>query len=369
MMMWERFQRGSLFDVFGAGSAVGGVAQAAGTVAAAGINAGAITSAAGTQADAAKYGADKSYQAANDANALQKSQFDTQQKNIAPWLAAGKQGLGAIGTGVKPGGAYDATYNQTFNAPTASGANPTAFSGNPNFKFDATDLQNDPGYQFQLNAGNEALTRAQAAQGVTGGAALKEIDRYNQDYAGTAYNTAYQRAQGTFEGNYSRAAGQQQQTFANTEEQAANQFSRAQSEYGTQYNQFENDRNTNFNRQATLAGIGQTATQQLGAAGSNYANQAGANLMYAGAAAGNYATQGANASAAGSIAQGNNIGSALSQLGRNFTVPGQYVNGNQTGPYTPPPSGAPISASQWASYDQGSTPGGFRSYDANGNLV
>lgn len=376
---------------------IGGIAQAGASIVSAGIQANAIGNAASSQEDAAKYAANTSLQAATNANALQQGEFNTQQKNIAPWLATGKSALSNIGAGLSSG-AYDATYNGTFNAPTASGANPnfnapTAsganpnFNANPNFSFDASSLTSDPGYQFQLNQGQQALTRAQAAQGVTGGAALKEIDRYNQDYAGTAYNTAYQRAQGTFQQNYQNQASQAQQNFANTESQFSNQFNRAdteaqqnftntenqfgnqfnraQSEYGTQYNQFENDQNTNFNRQATLAGIGQTANAQLNSAGQNYANQSGANLVNAGAAAGQYATQGANAAAAGSIAQGNNLGSALSQLGRTFNVPAQLSNNQFAAAQYNLGSTGSVSPSQYASYNAGSSPAGYQ--DAYGN--
>jgi hypothetical protein len=56
------------------------------------------------------------------------------------------------------------------------------------------DVQNDPGYQFNLAQGQEALNRSLGAQGgLFSGAALKAASQYNQDYANNYYNQAYGR--------------------------------------------------------------------------------------------------------------------------------------------------------------------------------
>jgi len=74
-------------------------------------------------------------------------------------------------------------------------ANPA--TANPQFgsllkQFTGKDLENSPGYQFQLQQGNQALTNKRAATGsLLSGAAVKEAERYNQDYASTAFNTAF----------------------------------------------------------------------------------------------------------------------------------------------------------------------------------
>lgn len=88
----------------------------------------------------------------------------------------------------------------------------------------------DPSYQFRLNEGLKSLDRQAAARGgLISGGALKAAQRYGQDFASTEFGNAY-------------------------------------------------------NRLAGLAGVGQTATNTMGAAGQNYANNAG-NLMTSGAAA------------------------------------------------------------------------------------
>lgn len=58
------------------------------------------------------------------------------------------------------------------------------------------DPTQDPGYQFGLQQGQQALDRKTAAQGGRiSGAALKAAQRYGTDYATTGYNAAYQRGQ------------------------------------------------------------------------------------------------------------------------------------------------------------------------------
>lgn len=156
-------------------------------------------------------------------------QFDVTQANQAPYLAAGKTALGTL-----------ASENDT--------------------PLDQSKIQMDPGYQFGLTQGQQAIDRKTAAGGGRiSGAALKEAAQYGTDYATTGYSAAYGRA-----------------------------------------NQARTDR---LNRLAALAGVGQTATQNVGALG---AQTAGANSALMVAA-------GSNAGAA-TLAQGNIWGSAGNQI-------------------------------------------------------
>jgi hypothetical protein len=120
----------------------------------------------------------------------------------------------------------------------------------------AADVMSDPGYQFGLNQGQLGLDRKTAAMGGrVSGAALKAADRYATDYASTGYNSAYQRGQ---------------------------------------------DR---LNRLASLAGLGQTATQASAASGLASTN-----------AISNLLTNQGDARAAGQLAQGSIWGNALGQV-------------------------------------------------------
>ncbi len=121
----------------------------------------------------------------------------------------------------------------------------------------SAEVMAEPGYQFGLQQGQQALDRkAAAAGGRVSGAALKAASEYGTNYATTGYNAAYQRRQ---------------------------------------------DR---LNRLAALAGIGQSATGNSAQAGASSAN----------AISGLVSAQG-NASGAAQLAQGNIWGNAVNQLG------------------------------------------------------
>lgn len=67
-------------------------------------------------------------------------------------------------------------------------------SSNLTSGFNPGDLASDPGYQFRMQQGNTALSRALASQGLgQSGAAVKAAMDYNQGLADTTYNDAYTR--------------------------------------------------------------------------------------------------------------------------------------------------------------------------------
>jgi hypothetical protein len=136
-----------------------------------------------------------------------------------------------------------------------------------------SDFQKDPGYEFRMAEGQKALERSAAARGgLQSGGFMKNLSRYGQDYA-------------------------------------SNEFANAR-------NRFNEDRTLKFNRLSSIAGLGQTANNQIGSAGQNYANQVGNNMMGA-----------ANAQGAAGIANANMWGSTLSGLGR--TGMDAYAMNNQ----------------------------------------
>ena len=60
--------------------------------------------------------------------------------------------------------------------------------------FNPGDLTQDPGYQFQLQQGQNAMDRKLASQGMgQSGAAVKAAAEYGQGLAGNTYNDAYKR--------------------------------------------------------------------------------------------------------------------------------------------------------------------------------
>lgn len=67
-------------------------------------------------------------------------------------------------------------------------------SGNLSSGFNPENLANDPGYQFRLKQGQDALAASQAAQGMgQSGAALKAAQEYGQQFAANEYSNAYDR--------------------------------------------------------------------------------------------------------------------------------------------------------------------------------
>lgn len=101
-------------------------------------------------------------QAMNDANAILKDTYNTQLEGYRPWQQAGMRALAGL--------------------------------EDPNFMKNFTG---DPGYQFRLQEGNNAINASAAARGMgNSGATMKALARYGQDFASNEYNNAYNRAFG-----------------------------------------------------------------------------------------------------------------------------------------------------------------------------
>jgi hypothetical protein len=125
--------------------------------------------------------------------------------------------------------------------------------------FGMSDFQQDPGYQFRLSEGLKALDRQAAARGgLISGAALKAAGRYGQDYAS--------------------------------------------GEYGNAFNRYQVNRSNQLNPLASLAGMGQTATNALSNAAGQY-----------GQAAYGSATDIGNAQAAGRMGMANALAGGVGQ--------------------------------------------------------
>lgn len=138
--------------------------------------------------------------------------------------------------------------------------------GNSDFQrdFTAADMKTDPGYDFRMQEGQKALERSAAAKGgLQSGGTLKALSDYGQNTASSEYQNAY--------------------------------------------NRFNADRDRRFGRLSSLAGIGQTATGAVDAAGSNYAGNAGSNMIGAANAAGAAGIAGANAWGNAAAGVGNNL--------------------------------------------------------------
>lgn len=184
---------------------------------------------------AAKSAANTQATAEQQASQVQQQQFQETQANLAPYNSAGQQAINSI---QKLGG----------------------------FAFDPTEaqLEQTPGYQFNLDQGLKATQNGYAAQGLgTSGAALKGAATYASGLADTTYQNQFNNALNSYNANVAK-----QQGLINTGEAAAANTG----QFGTQ----------------TAANIGQTIVG------------------------------GANASAAGTVGAANAAAGGISSLGNAF---------------------------------------------------
>lgn len=163
------------------------------------------------------------------------------------------------------------------------------------------DEQNDPGYKFRMEMGQQAIERSAAAKGtlLTGGTA-KDLAQFGQDYGSGEYQNVYGRALTDYTTGYNSSL-----TDWTTN------YNKAHQSYMDSYNIFENNQANQYNRIANLAGLGQVATSQLGGQGLGYAQlNTGTNTSTANTL-GNLYTGAGNASAAGAVGVGNAISSGI----------------------------------------------------------
>jgi hypothetical protein len=107
--------------------------------------------------------------------------FQQQQANLQPYYQAGYGALSQIQANMPQ-------YNSTFSQ---------------------ADLNSylNPGYQFQLQQGNNAVNRAAAASGgAVGGSTLQSLAGYNQNFAQGQYQQAFQNYQTQINNSYNRLA-------------------------------------------------------------------------------------------------------------------------------------------------------------------
>lgn len=146
--------------------------------------------------------------------------------------------------------------------------------------FGMDQFQADPGYAFRLSEGQKALDRQAAARGgLISGAALKAATRYGQEMGSQEFQNAFNR-------------------------------------YGI-------ERERRLAPLQSLAGVGQTTSQQLGAAGTGFANTAG-----------NIGMNQANLAGNAQMSRASTYGNAINQLA--------YLGGRYYGGYGGSPSNRDI---------------------------
>lgn len=305
-------------DPFGTGTAIGGIAQAAGSVASAGI-----------QADAANHAADLSSQASANSLGFNKDVWNQQQENTKPWLDAGKGALGQLASMTSPGGSLVTPYGKSFDAGPAFDGGP-AFDAGPAFKAPTTvDEQNDPGYQFRLQQSQQAIERSAAARGgVMGGGVLKDLANYQQGLASQEYGNVYNRALQGYQTNFGNNLAAYQTNFGDKQSAYQTNFNSNLGSFNTNYNEYNTDQSNQFNRLASIAGLGQNANGQLNSAGTAAAENFSSTSMTGANNAGNYLTQGGSAYGSGALG----VGNAIANIGASQNQQYQQAYANATNP-------------------------------------
>jgi hypothetical protein len=181
--------------------------------------------------------------------------------------------------------------------------------------------QYSPAYQFQLQQGQQAAARAAAAGGMTGaGGTMKALNRYAQDYAGTAFGNA----SNLYNQNFNRLS-----TIANMGQGAATTAGQA----GIQTAEYAGNAGMQGAEYAGNAGMG--AAQYAGNANINARNLASSNTLSAANYLANTQVGARQAQAQGDLgaaAQWNNmlggIGSAANSVAMAGMGPGGFSFGN-----------------------------------------
>jgi len=230
-----------------------------------------------------------------------------QQQGAGQQVAGLQQGAQALQTGFQNAGPYLTnaynTASNLYNPYTAAGTAATTNlsdlinSGYASHQFNAQDLnaQLAPNYAFQLGQGQQTTNAANnSLGGMLGGNALQGLQQYTQNYAGNAYQQAF--------------------------------------------NNYQNQRNNILGNLGNISGQGLTATNNLAGITTGYGgSMANLNTSLGSALAGNYGQQG-TALGAGTAGAANtmggtyaNTGTQLGQLAGNyFAQPNSTDQANQT---------------------------------------
>jgi hypothetical protein len=197
------------------------------------------------QADAAGDAADAQERSAEKADATQRYMYDTTRADNAQFLGTGQ--------------AANNRLSYLLGLSSSAGSDPA--SGSLLRNFSQADMDADPvyqsGLQFGLDEGRKGLNNQAAANGsLNSGAVLKALTRFGNDYGST--------------------------------------------KAGDAYNRYKSNRDSTFNMLSGVSGTGQVASNQVGAAGQNMANNVSQNQLAVG-----------NARGASAIARGNALSGGL----------------------------------------------------------
>jgi hypothetical protein len=239
------------------------------------------------QANAASNAADEESNAAMSAANLQHQSFEQASGYLSPYVTAGTNNLN-LAQGYMASNGY---LNGSTGFNPGSAGIPYANSQGA-FSFNGSDLANTPGYQFQLQQGENAVNNAQSASGLNvSGAQQKAMASYVTGLADTTYNQQFQNQLNAYTSSYGNALNA----------------------FNTNYNVAANQ----YNRYSGLAQQGLTAGQSLAQAATGTAQAQGQAIMGAG-----------QAQAAGTVGSANALAGAVNGIGSGYLTSQVLGSGN-----------------------------------------
>lgn len=142
---------------------------------------------------ASKHSADTAAKSARNANQSLDAKFQQTRTDELPFITGGQAAMGRLSDLLGTSGKTDAEGYGSMTKP-----------------FTSQDYLNnqDPGYRFQLQQGDQAVQNRNAAgSGSMSGGALKDIASFNQEYAKTGYQAAYDRWTTNLNNTFARLSG------------------------------------------------------------------------------------------------------------------------------------------------------------------
>lgn len=182
--------------------------------------------------------------AAQNAQQISQNEFNTITGQESPYMQSGYGSLSQLdylmGVGT-PGSRGSQGQNDVGGTPGTASSSPFGGYGSLLTPFSAKNMQQySPAYKFQMQQGQQGVLNQDAAsQGAMSGASLKDLISFNQNYANTAFNNAfnqYQTQQGNTFQKLSGIAQLGQSAAANTGQQGtalAGQASQSATNVGT----------------------------------------------------------------------------------------------------------------------------------------
>ena len=146
-----------------------------------------------------------------------------------------------------------------YGGPTSPSYNfgPVPLFNPPQFNVPSfADAQNEPGYQFRLNAGTSALQNSAAAKGMlrTGGT-LKDLIEYGQNFGAQEYQNVFNRALQAYQPAYQAAKDQFAPLFAQYNNQFGAEQGRGNLAFGRQWDAYQAMLDALFRKEGLLGNV------------------------------------------------------------------------------------------------------------------